>query len=117
MRFAIVIVAALMGIAAPARAWCEASCLAPAQHGHAPTKPHCPTHEPAGDRASISASEIDDCPVIESARQTTVARLDLKATVVASPIPQLSRLAEPIHVVTFSSPVTTVFERHTPLRI
>ena len=59
-RLAIVLTALLIGAAAPARAWCEASCLAPTA-----TNEHCPTHEPASNKTSVAATAIDDCPVIE----------------------------------------------------
>jgi hypothetical protein len=105
----------LVGLAAPARAWCEASCLAPAHTGSA--KPHCPTHEPASSGTSLSATVLNDCPVVESARPTITARLDVQAiavTPIAFPAHTRLTLAS-----SFVRPhgVTTVFERSTPLRI
>lgn len=105
----------LVGAAAPARAWCEASCLAPAAHGEA-AKPHCPTHD-SSDAPVWSASPIGDCPAIDSARPTLTARIDVQVAVVATFTPAPDPSAS--HVPSFVRPhgVTTVFERSTPLRI
>lgn len=66
-RFAVLIVALLVGAAAPARAWCEASCLAPVHHAGESAMPHCPGHE-STTRTAITASSNADCPIVESAR-------------------------------------------------
>lgn len=105
----------LVGAVAPARAWCEASCLAQA-HADA-AKPHCPTHEPAGAGTSLSATVIDDCPVVESARPTITARVDAQVIATAAIAPHTG--APVTSASSFVRPhgVTTVFERRTPLRI
>jgi hypothetical protein len=64
-RLLILVAALLLGLAAPARAWCEASC--PVASSEAAT-PHCPVTEPADDGPAITGSEIADCPAVESAR-------------------------------------------------
>ena len=76
---------AVIGAAAPARAWCEAACLAPTE-----SKQHCPAHESPSDIATISASSIDDCPILESARPTLQARLDLQAVAAGTYAPVTS---------------------------
>ena len=115
-RFLVLACALALGAVAPARAWCEASCLAPAAHGDA-AKPHCPTHEPAGAGTTLSATVIDDCPVVESARPTITARVDAQVIATAAigphtgaPVTSASSFVRP-HA------VTTVFERSIPLRI
>jgi hypothetical protein len=65
-RLPILVIALLVGAAAPARAWCEATCLEPAVSESA--KPHCPSHEPTPAGPSLSAAGIAECPSIESAR-------------------------------------------------
>jgi hypothetical protein len=107
----VLLVVALVGAASPARAWCEADCLAPAEAAS-----HC-GHEPAGDGTNLSAAAIDDCPVLESARPTPATRIDAQAAVVATPVPTLT--ARPPQSATAVRPrsATTVFERSTPLRI
>jgi len=65
-RLSILIVALVIGAAAPARAWCEATCLVPAAHSES-AKPHCPSHE-STNGPSVSAADLADCPTIESAR-------------------------------------------------
>ena len=80
----ILIVALLVGGAAPARAWCEATCLAPAHHADSSAKPHCPTSEPSGDDVKMSAGDLDDCPVVEAARPTTFAKLDFHRVAVST---------------------------------
>lgn len=112
MRAAIVLLALLIGAAAPARAWCEASCLAPAS-----TTEHCPTHVPASDDLSITAAAIDNCPVLEAARPTTIARLELKAALVTIAPAQVTPTRAPIARAAIAPPLTSVFQRHTPLRI
>ncbi|HEX6164225.1 MAG TPA: hypothetical protein VFZ31_12715 [Vicinamibacterales bacterium] len=67
-RAQILVIALLLGAAAPARAWCEASCLLPSADA---ATPHCATQESEDDRRAMSASAIDDCPVVESARPST----------------------------------------------
>src|SRR5918993_442722 len=111
-RIVVLLSVIALGAAAPARAWCEASCLAPQQDS-----PHCPSHEPTGDAATISASGTADCPVLESARPAVPARAGTSAIVVASHSPSLKTSA--IHLPTPIRPhsATTVFERCTPLRI
>jgi hypothetical protein len=116
-RFSIILLAALIGAAAPVRAWCEATCLAPAAHADDSNKAHCPTHDPASSDTSIASTAIDDCPAVESARPTTVARMDLKAAIVTIESPQFVPTFESAPIVAVLSQATTVFQRHTPLRI
>lgn len=106
----------LVGAVAPARAWCEVSCQAPVAHGDA-AKPHCPTHEPTGSGTALSATVIDDCPVVESARPTITARLDAQVIATAAIVPNTG--AAVTSASSFARPhgATTVFERHIPLRI
>jgi hypothetical protein len=66
-RLSLLIVALVIGAAAPARAWCEATCLGPATHS-ASAKPHCPSHESTPNGSSLSATDFADCPTLESAR-------------------------------------------------
>jgi hypothetical protein len=73
-RLSILVIALLIGAAAPARAWCEATCLEPAAHSES-AKPHCPSHESPYGGPSLSAAGIADCPSIESARPVP-AKLD-----------------------------------------
>jgi hypothetical protein len=114
-RLLIVLTAAVLATAAPLRAWCEASCLAPVEHADAQS--HCTTHEPAGDSTAMSATALDDCPIVESARPVQAARIDLKGTVATAFAPHLTDAAAPRRAATIPPHVTTVFERHTPLRI
>src|SRR6188474_774425 len=65
-RWSILFVALLVGAAAPARAWCEATCLATAHQESA--KPHCPSHEPSSNSPTMAAAKGADCPALESAR-------------------------------------------------
>jgi hypothetical protein len=112
-RWLILACALLVGALAPARAWCEATCLAPAEQA----QPHCPSHEPADGPRSISAVVVDDCPVLESARPTAPARLEIATSVVDSHVPAPpTRTSIPP---SFARPhsARTVFERSTPLRI
>jgi hypothetical protein len=111
-RLAILIVALLIGAAAPVRAWCEASCLAPAADA---AKPHCPTHEPASDAPAMSAHETVDCPIIESARPATGKIALISATPAApwNPAPQLADTATPRH----SGPQAPRHLTRIPLRI
>jgi len=78
-RLSIVLVAILIGTAAPARAWCEATCLAP----ETSTQAHCPTQDTPSNDPSISGTAIDDCPVIESARPGQ-ARFDVQVFVLVT---------------------------------
>lgn len=112
-RVIILLATVLFGAAAPARAWCEASCLAP-EHG---TAAHCPSHEPAGSTTAISASSIDDCPALESARQAAPGRVDAHIGVIASPSPAPKTSAIHAPALSRAHSATTVFERSTPLRI
>jgi hypothetical protein len=113
-RLAIVLLALLTGAAAPARAWCEATCLAPAE---ASSKAHCPSHESTSTGVAMSATAIEDCPVVDAARPTTIARPELKAAIVTIESPQVGPTFAQLAIVGIPSHVTTVFERHTPLRI
>jgi len=65
-RIAIALLALLIAAAAPARVWCEASCLVPPHHGDS-SKPHCPGHDQSTG-ASIASADAADCPTIEAAR-------------------------------------------------
>jgi hypothetical protein len=111
-RIIVLLAAIVVGAAAPARAWCEASCLAPPHNSPA----HCPSHDAAGDTTAISGSITDECPVLDSARPAAPARLDASVVVVAVYTPAVRTSA--IHVSTVRPHrSTTVFERCTPLRI
>jgi hypothetical protein len=103
----------MLGAAAPARAWCEATCGAPVTESTS----HCPTHDPADGTTALSASLIDDCPAPESARPTAPARLDVQATLTGIDLP--APIARTHLHPSFDKPAyaTTVFERCTPLRI
>ena len=112
-QWLILVCALTVGAAAPARAWCEATCVAPA----AESQSHCPTHDPADGTTALSASILDECPVAESARPTASARLDVQTAAVAVNLPAPSTRT---HILTsFEGPHTaaTVFERGIPLRI
>ena len=102
MRLLVLLTASVIATAAPVRAWCEASCLAAAHQEDAAAKPHCPTSEPAGDDAKMSAANLDDCPVVEAARPITFAKLDFAdAPVVVSArgtTPALPRAGTPGHL-------------------
>jgi hypothetical protein len=111
-RFIALLAVAVLGAAAPTRAWCEAACLAPTE-----TTQHCPTHEPSGDAATISASSTDDCPILESARPTLQARLDLQAVMIGTYAPVLDTDAHVTPSSVRPHSASTVFERCTPLRI
>jgi hypothetical protein len=114
-RFLVLGCVVVLGMTAPARAWCEATCLE--AHGDV-TKPHCPTHEPADSGTSLSATVIDDCPVVESARPTVTARLDAHGATIAAIAPAPEARVQS-RATSFVRPhgITTVFERGTPLRI
>jgi hypothetical protein len=117
MRLIVLVTASVIAFAAPLRAWCEATCLAPAHHAGSSTTPHCPTAEPASDDAKMSAGDLDDCPLVDAARPTTFAKLDLHPPVVKAaphsfaPSHQGTRLPE--HLRTFAPSHLT----NTPLRI
>jgi hypothetical protein len=111
-RFAVILFALLIAAAAPARTWCEATCLAPAS-----TETHCPSHEPAQSGKAIGTASIDNCPVLDSARPTTIARVELKATIVTTDLPQFTPSRASSARIAVTPPVTTVFQRHIPLRV
>jgi len=111
-RLLIVVAIAVVAAAAPARAWCEATCLAPTE-----SRQHCPSHEPAGDTTTISASSIDDCPILESARPPISARVDAQAVAAGTCAPALNPPSQPAPSFVRPHSATTVFERCTPLRI
>jgi hypothetical protein len=112
-RLLIVLAIAVVGAAAPARAWCEAACLAPTPE----STPHCPTHEQPGDATTISATSIDDCPILEAARPTLQARLDLHAVISSTYAPALNTHTALTPSCVRPRSATSVFERCTPLRI
>jgi hypothetical protein len=112
-RWLLLACALIVGAAAPVRAWCEATCLAPTAE-----KPsHCPAQQPADGAATISASIIDECPVLESARPNVAARLDLQAALVRAYLPSLIVRTHITPSFDCSPNPATVFERCTPLRI
>jgi len=78
-RLPVLIFALLIGAAAPARTWCEATCLTPAAHSES-AKPHCPSHDRTPVGPSLTAANLVDCPTIESARPVP-AKLNLVAAV------------------------------------
>jgi hypothetical protein len=108
-------VALLVGAAAPARAWCEATCLVAAHHESA--KPHCPSHDSSSDAPSIAAADIAACPVVESARPVPT-KLDVNHSILTAashlraPAPSHLRSFAPSHIRT-----PRFFERAVPLRI
>ena len=112
-RYVLILSVAVIAAAAPLRAWCEATCLAPTESNSS----HCPTHEPAGDATTLSANDSAECPSLESARTSIPARLDAQTTAVAvaaAPLPTRTVFL----ATSLASPArTTVFERCTPLRI
>ena len=114
-RLAIVLLAVVIGAVAPARAWCEASCLAPVPAASS-SKSHCLTHDSSSSQQSISAAAIDNCPVIESARPIP-ARLDVQVFSRVA-LPYLAPSA-PRHLSTPAPPhlTATVCKLLTPLRI
>jgi hypothetical protein len=120
MRVAILFVALMLGAAAPARAWCEATCLSPTNTRGDSAKPHCPVHEPSSDAPSMAAANSPDCPVVESARPV-IAKIELKvpAHAIASHPARVrtsalsnARTRAPLHVRTLAS--SSLFA---PLRI
>ena len=112
-RLGILLAIIVMGAAAPTRAWCEATCFAPADARDS----HCPTDAPTDGTPSLSANIVDACPVLETARPTAPARLDVNAALIDSYVPDA--LGSPRLTSSFARPhsATTVFERCTPLRI
>jgi hypothetical protein len=111
-RWLVLACALTIGAIAPARAWCEATCLAPAD-----TRSHCQTHEPADGTATISASVIDECPVLDSARPSPTARPHLQAALARAYVPSLVVRAHVTPPFDPSLEPATVFERCIPLRI
>jgi hypothetical protein len=102
-----------MAAAAPARAWCEATCLAAAETSES----HCRTHDPADGTTAIGADEADACPVLESARPTVPARLDVNTAPIKTGLAAaISRIRFAPSFVRADS-TSTVFERCIPLRI
>lgn len=112
-RLFIVLAIAAVAAAAPVRAWCEASCLVPVTS----QKSHCPSHESTSDTASISASSLEECPVLESARPTVSARLDVQAVAIGTHVPAPIVSARSTSTSICANRGLTVFERNTPLRI
>jgi hypothetical protein len=79
---------------------------------------HCPSPEPVDSGAQISASAIDECPVLESARPAGAARLlDVQATSVVTASPELKPQSHLALSPFRPSSASTVFERCTPLRV
>jgi hypothetical protein len=112
-RLLVIVAAAVVAAAAPARAWCEASCIVPTNG----TQAHCPSHDPADARTQISGSAIDECPVLESARPAASARLEVQAAAVVTVAPDLNPQSHLVFSPARPGSASTVFERHTPLRI
>jgi len=112
-RLPILIIALLVGAAAPARAWCEATCLGPVASESA--RPHCPSHEPAPNGSSLSAADAD-CPSIESARPV-LAKLNFAVAVTDlaphARAPRHPRTSAPLHPCT-PAPLHLI---DTPLRL
>ena len=113
MRGLVLACALVVGALVPARAWCEATCLAPTAN----TQSHCPSHEPADGTTTIAASIIDQCPVLESARPNAPARIDLQAALYRTYVPSLIVRTHLTPSRDCSHHAATVFERCTPLRI
>jgi hypothetical protein len=112
MRCVVLACALMLGAAAPARAWCEAMCLAPSAAGS-----HCPSHDPVDGTTNISAGGGDDCPVIESARPPIPVRLDVHTAGGAGFRPEISAPTNVARSFVRPQSATTVFQRGTPLRI
>lgn len=70
-RLLVLLSIVVIGLAAPARAWCEATCTQPV----ADQKSHCPAHSHQSG-TNVSAADQDQCPAIDSARTLSPARLD-----------------------------------------
>jgi hypothetical protein len=78
-RVVTLLLAVLFAAAAPAKAWCEASCLAPVHSTTDPGQTHCPLHEtPQGPSFSASGG---NCPVLDSARPV-VGKVDVAVPVI-----------------------------------
>ena len=108
-RVLIAIVACVVALAAPARAWCEASCQAPAEsHGH------CPAHQ-SSTSPVLDASD-SSCPVLDTARPTPPARVEVAspAIVAIAPIVRTGTVTATVscHLPDLSHPVL-----NRPLRI
>jgi hypothetical protein len=112
-RIILVLSIVAIGAAAPARAWCEASCVA----ARSEDASHCPSHDPAGNTTAISAAGIDECPALEEAKPTPLGRVDANLLTVTfdTSAPSPSAIGSP--TLTRPHSATTVFERNTPLRI
>ena len=65
----------------------------------------------------MSATSIEDCPVVDAARPTTIARPELKAAVETIESPQFKSTFAAARVVTTRYHLASAFERYTPLRI
>jgi len=109
-------VALLVGATAPARAWCEASCVAPAHHAGESAMPHCPAHD-ATSGTKITAATNADCPVVEAARPTQLRLETQHVRIVAPSLPRTSapsdlRTPSPSHFRALAPPRLI-----TPLRI
>jgi hypothetical protein len=64
----------------------------------------------------MSATEID-CPVVDAARPSAFARVEWKAAIATIALPQVETTPVRGSTVIVPPHTTTVFERHTPLRI
>jgi hypothetical protein len=112
-RWLVLACAVVLGAAAPARAWCEATCVAPPAAGES----HCPSHDPADATTTISATVVDECPVLESARPAVPARIDADAALASAYTPAVS--ARQYAPASFAARhgAAGVFRRSIPLRI
>lgn len=108
-----IVCALLVGAVAPARAWCEATCLAPAEQSES----HCRTSDPADGSTSVSANVLDECPVLESARPSVAGRLEMSTPPIAATQPVETAPTTLSSISVHAHCATTVFERCTPLRI
>ena len=66
-----------------------------------------------GDTATVSSSSIDDCPILESARPTLQARLDLQAVAIGTYAPALDTRTQVTPSAVRPHSASTVFERWT----
>jgi hypothetical protein len=114
MRLVALLAVVVIGGAAPARAWCEATCL---EAPHQSAAPHCPSHESTDDGSVMSATTIDQCPVIDSARPTAPARMDAPSPFAVNAAPALRTPSRRAPAPARRAGGTTVLERNTPLRI
>ena len=79
-RVVIAIVACVVALAAPARVWCEASCLAPVEsHGH------CPAHQSS--TSPVLDAADGSCPVLDTARPTSPARVEVASLAIVAIVP------------------------------